>query len=687
MNTSNTMEHVLGIKGIKNDGLVLEILKEKFGMNFSKKIPEPPSDYPLTYDPPIHLIVASLTAYIEERKKDESDYRLRVMDIATPEEILLADIVPPGSFLRVRLTYSDDTFKVGGKSWNGTMKEIISRIVNMTDEELEFILSEAKTIYDRSMYVSTSSKYSAFKYIDYIVYSVIHGVTKSDFIIPTCVSGEVVRYNQTDVDTAHDKDTTPEATQEPSFDKDTSPRKPVTRSKKVASDDDPQQHVSLVSEGSDESTEDADEAGDADAEDTGGDIDSEEHVSGEPGTGDIVINSIVHSGRDTSTIRNFIKSIGFHDVFTVTVIQNDPQSKRKNDPDTVVFFRRDSSKGGVLKEVARCGKKSVYQTFFRITRRFLLSQEGFDYQLENIEKYNLQNLVVDNDVNPPGVHAVLMLLLFMVIDNAVTYQYVTDKIAEDKDSGRVTVVDDKVNKRLSEIAFDDVLRFFTSSRTHEYLKIIEHRIRRDAKSFNDILLVVLDVICTVKRYDVEGIDGHVIKRGPGRPKKIQSTEPPKKKAKTSKKPRTEAVVEKPAETPIPRVVKRPLDFENAAAANALCDLSSMPDFDVETPIVINTVGGEHTVSTGLLLEILDLIAKCRKCSPTDVVKSMLEHGREDPGVVAIAGLFGFGPTDRVPFDVVLFITKLAYVNIKRDVDDLMRGQVYDLHSKIRKSFG
>jgi hypothetical protein len=689
MNTSNTMEHVLGIHGIKNDALILEILKEKFGMNFSRKIPSPSPEYPLTYDPPMHLIIAALTAYLTERKKDETDLRLRVMDLVTPEDVLTAGIVPDDSFLRVRLTYTDANFKIGGKTWNGTLKELISRLVSMTDEELEFILSEAKSIFDRSLYVSTSNKYSAIKYMDYIVYSIVQGVMKSDFIVPTCVDVEVVKYDGDIVDAEYDDGFAKGLKQIPPAEDESSPSKPVTRSKKAGpGTDEPQQHVSISSGGSDASTEDADDVDDAeDAGDAEDATESDDDGPGDLTKKDTVIDSITYSGRETSMVCNFIKSTGFLDVFTAAVIQDDPHSTRKNDPDTVVFFRRDSSKSKVLKEVARCGKKSLYQTFFRITKRFLQSDEGFLYQCKNTKKYNLRNMAMNWDTNTKE-DAELLLFMFMVIDNAVTHRYIANAIAEDKDNARISGVNEKNRERLMEIGFDDILRFFTSSRTHEYLKIAEERILTDASTFNEILGVVIDVIASVNARDGDGKDGIQIKRGPGRPRKMKSAEPPAKKAKTSRDPVSKTPVHGGAETSTPKNTSRlPLEPENTAAANALCDLSAIHDFDVNDPIKINTVGGEHTVSTALLLEILDLFAKCRKCSPAEVVASMLEHGLNDAGVVAIAGMFGFGPTDRIPFDVVLFITKLAYFNIKRDVDDLMKGQVNDLHTKIRKSFG
>ena len=65
---------------------------------------------------------------------------------------------------------------------------------------------------------------------------------------------------------------------------------------------------------------------------------------------------------------------------------------------------------------------------------------------------------------------------------------------------------------------------------------------------------------------------------------------------------------------------------------------------------------------------------------------MVMHGRDEPAVDAIYGLFGFGRDDRTAprsFNLSEFLVRLAQANIERSIKE----ESSSMSKKIRQSFG
>ena len=669
MHTMDDTERVLGIRGTTDLEIILQILKRKYEMTFSKKIPTPDSSMPMTFDPPIHLIISMLTSYVIQRKNETSPTRKGAENMETPRAMLYR-VIPSGLFARIKLTYSDDTFKPSGRSWNATLTQLIDRTIKISDDDLEFILSTAVEKLHQAEALSESPKYTILKYVDYLVYSIINGVPKSDTIIPTCVSVELLPFSG--VDNNDDVDDVDEANEanEANEDNPTAPPAgagPVTRQKTPraggGSGDDPE--TTIDAEVSDETLG---------TNTTNSDDEVEVSVSdGVPPAPPVQKDAI-----DTDWGNRFIASVGFEDIFCARVIPDDPDATRKNDPDTIVFYRLETVDGGSFSrtqrtEVTRCGKKSLHQTFFRVVKRFLTSQEGTIFQRAPIQETFPATFDTSWIETEPEI---LLFIFFTITSSVVNLNATLGSLGSD------TALPDNLMQKIRDVGYDDILRFFISSRVNEYLTIARSRLPSNF-TFNDVPNAIYDVMIAAS--GMVPVSGDVqIKRGPGRPRKLPGSSEKRNRRPVVEKP----VVSSDVKTRSVRKVKRSLDVMNHDVVEALCDLghesnSVREDVGGDAMVVI-THWARVSVDAPLLLSILDTFSACRGCTPQTMIESMILRGRDEPAVNAIYGLFGFDRDDTSQsFNLSEFLVRLAQANVERNIKE----ESSSLLKKIRKSFG
>ena len=635
-------------------------------MTFSKKIPTPDSSMPMTFDPPIHLIVSILTSYVIQRKNETSPTRKGAENMETPRAMLYR-VIPSGLFSRIKLTYADEHFKPSGRSWNSTLIELIDRTIKISDDDLEFILSTAVEKLHQAEALSQSPKYTILKYVDYLVYSIINGVPKSDTIIPTCVSVELLPFSgvDDDVDDVDDVDEANEAN-EANEDNPTAPPAgagPLTRQKTPraggGSGDDPE--TTIDAEVSDETLG---------TNTTNSDDEVEVSVSDGVPPAPLVQKDAI----DTDWGNRFIASVGFEDIFSARVIPDDPDATRKNDPDTIVFYRLETVAGRTQRtEVTRCGKKSLHQTFFRVVKRFLTSQEGTIFQRAPIQETFPATFDTSWIETEPEI---LLFIFFTITSSVVNLNATLGSLGSD------TALPTDLMQKIRGVGYDDILRFFISSRVNEYLTIARSRLPSNF-TFNDVPNAIYDVMIAAS--GMVAVSGDVkIKRGPGRPRKLPG--PPEKR---NRRP----VVEKPVvssdvKTRSVRKVKRSVDVMNHDVVEALCDLghesNSVREDVGGDAMVVNTSWARVTVDAPLLLSILDTFSACRGCTPQTMIESMILRGRDEPAVNAIYGLFGFDRDDTSQsFNLSEFLVRMTQANVERNIKE----ESSSLLKKIRKSFG
>ena len=679
MRIMDDTERVLGIRGTQDLEIILQILKRKYEMTFSKKIPTPEQSMPMAFDPPIHLIISLLTSYVIQRKNETSPARKRAENMETPRAMLYR-VIPSGLFARIKLTYADEQFKHIGRSWNPTLIQLIERTIKITDDELEFILSTAVEKLHQAEALSESPKYTLLKYVDYLVYSIINGVPKTDAIIPTCVSVELLPFsgvdNNDDDGTGAANEDNPTASPKHTSPMDDTPAGsgPVTRQqipqKAGGGSRDASQHDPETTNGAKVSDDmigkTVTETDDTNTANSGDEVEIEVSEDDPPAP-----PVQTEDGSDTEWGNRFIASVGFEDIFSMHVIPDDPDATRKNDPDTIVFYRLETVGGRTQRsEVSRCGKKSLHQTFFRVVKRFLTSREGMLFQRARIKETFPATFDTSWVETEPEI---LLFLFFTITSSVVKFNATLGSLGSD------TELPDDLMQQIRDVEYDDILRFFISSRVNEYLTIARSRLRSNF-TFNDVPTAIYDVMIAASG-QVPASGDVKIKRGPGRPRKVHASPEKKKRRPVVEK----AVVSSDIKTKPVRKVKRSLETMNHDVAEALCGLghesnSVREDADGDA-MVVNTSWARVTVDAPLLLSILDTFSKCRGCTPQTVIDSMVMRGRDEPAVDAIYGLFGFDHDDT--FNLSGFLVRLAQANIERN----NKEESSSMRKKIRQSFG
>ena len=656
-------------------------------MTFSKKIPTPDPSMPMAFDPPIHLIISMLTSYVIQRKNETSPTRKGAENMETPRAMLYR-VIPSGLFARIKLTYADENFKPSGRSWNATLIQLIERTIKISDDELEFILSTAVEKLHQAEALSQSPKYTILKYVDYLVYSIINGVPKTDTIIPSCVSVELLPFsgvdNNDDVDdngVANEDNPTAPPKHTPPVDDTTTGSGPVTRQKI------PQK----AGGGSRDASHHDPEAtnGAKVSDDTIGTTDTETDDTNTTNSGDEVEVSVSddvppappvqkEDASDTDWGNRFIASVGFEDIFSARVIPDDPDATRKNDPDTIVFYRLETVDGGFFPrtqrtEVTRCGKKSLHQTFFRVVKRFLTSQEGTIFQRAPIQETFPATFDTSWIETEPEI---LLFIFFTITSSVVNLNATLGSLGSD------TELPDDLMQKIRDVGYDDILRFFISSRVNEYLTIARSRLPSNF-TFNDVPTAIYDVMIAASGQ--VPVSGDVqIKRGPGRPRKLPGSPEKRKRRPIVEKP----VMSSGVKTKSVRKVKRSLDVMNNDVVEALCELghesNSVREDVGGDAMVVSTSLARVSVDAPLLLSILDTFSACRGCTPQTMIESMIMRGRDEPAVNAIYGLFGFDRDDTSQsFNLSEFLVRLVQANIERNIKE----ESSSLIKKIRKSFG
>lgn len=631
-------------------------------MTFSKKIPTPDPSMPMTFDPPIHMIISILTSYVIQRKNETSPTRKGAENMETPRAMLYR-VIPSGLFARIKLTYADEHFKPSGRSWNATLIQLIERTIKISDDDLEFILSTAVEKLHQAEALSQSPKYTILKYVDYLVYSIINGVAKTDTIIPTCVSVELLPFSGVDNDDVDDVDEANEdnPTASPTG---TGPRTRQKTPRAGGGSGDASQHDPEATNGAKVSD---DTIGTTDTETDGTNTaNSDDEVEIE--VSDDVPPTQNEEASDTEWGNRFIASVGFEDIFSARVIPDDPDATRKNDPDTIVFYRLETVAGRTQRsEVTRCGKKSLHQTFFRVVKRFLTSQEGTIFQRARIQETFPATFDTSWIETEPEI---LLFIFFTITSSVVNLNATLGSLGSD------TELPTDLMQKIRDVGYEDILRFFISSRVNEYLTIARSRLPPNF-TFNDVPNAIYDVMIAASGM-VPATGDVKIKRGPGRPRKAPGS---------SEKRKRRPVVEKAVVSSV-RKVKRSLDVMNHDVVEALCDLghesnSVREDVGGDAMVVI-THWARVSVDAPLLLSILDTFSACRGCTPQTMIESMILRGRDEPAVNAIYGLFGFDRDDTSQsFNLSEFLVRLAQANVERNIKE----ESSSLLKKIRKSFG
>jgi len=184
------IERVLKIKGVEDADLIVEIYKQKFNLNFSRRLPEPASKvYPYALDPGVHLILGIVDQYASERTLWKYDRPFEVITHALVNDY-------HDTYVTMRLVVLDGVIRPNPSKWNPVLIEIIERIVKVSDAEMKFILEESKLLYDACLDRTMNTRQALQAYIDFMVRCILLYVPPSGTHIDQCVLIEYKKYTR-----------------------------------------------------------------------------------------------------------------------------------------------------------------------------------------------------------------------------------------------------------------------------------------------------------------------------------------------------------------------------------------------------------------------------------------------------------------------------------------------------------
>jgi hypothetical protein len=375
----------LGSSAPITQDLFIQLVKSKYGLSFRRIVPHPKRGE-VVMDTVLKFIATIVTEYVGRQLNMGKDEHERFIRVSTPGDAIRLSVCPTVGV----------TFKTNGISANvaNAIWTVAVSMSKLTDDQYLEILEECAEHMKgtRAAYQPHSESFftrGLYSYLKRLVDRVTPPSIEAGVQMDTVDKDEEDEEEEEDeAEEGEEGEATEDGADEPLAEK--SPVRRVTRVTVIddgdngdddgdgaGTGDDDDQSVETVTHdrAPDEDEEDAE--GDRDEEDAEGDKDEED------AEGDGICDH-----RTESYECNIITLSGLDKIFHTSIIHNDTSVKRKDDPDSIVFFtyEGDAVGNGKFTEVKRCGTKSVVATATRVVVNFLNSDEGLVHQLRVIKQ-------------------------------------------------------------------------------------------------------------------------------------------------------------------------------------------------------------------------------------------------------------------------------------------------------------